>query len=118
MPIEYLLLIGSALILLSIALAKFSDNLGVPTLLVFLGIGMLAGSEGPVSDLVDGGIAFDDDALAQSKAIVALLFILFAGGLDTGWSLVRPVFWHATGLATVGVFVPFSGVINLTKDSK
>ena len=99
MAIEYLLLIGSALILLSIALAKVSDNLGVPTLLLFLGIGMFAGPEGP------GGITLNDASLAQSIAIVALLFILFAGGLDTQWSIVRPVFWHATGLATVGVFV-------------
>lgn len=99
MAIEYLLLIGSVLILLNIALAKFSDNIGVPTLLLFLGIGMFAGPEGP------GGIAFNDAGFAQSIAIVALLFILFAGGLDTQWSVVRPLFWHATGLATVGVFV-------------
>jgi cell volume regulation protein A len=46
MSIENVLLIGSVLILVSIAFAKASDNLGVPTLLLFLGIGMLAGSEG------------------------------------------------------------------------
>lgn len=99
MSIEYVLLIGSVLILVSIALAKVSDNLGVPTLLLFLGIGMLAGSEGA------GGIYFDDARLAQSVGIVALVFILFAGGLDTKWSEVKPVFWQATSLATVGVFV-------------
>ncbi len=99
MSIEYVLLIGSVLILVSIALAKVSDNLGVPTLLLFLGIGMLAGSEGP------GGIYFDDARLAQSVGIVALVFILFAGGLDTKWSEVKPVFWQATSLATLGVFV-------------
>lgn len=99
MSIEYVLLIGSALILVSIALAKVSDNLGVPTLLLFLGMGMLAGSEGP------GGIYFDDALLAQSVGIVALVFILFAGGLDTKWSEVKPVFWQATSLATVGVLI-------------
>ena len=45
--VEHLLLIGSVLILLSIAMTKVFDNLGVPTLLLFLGLGMLAGIEGP-----------------------------------------------------------------------
>jgi len=97
--IEYLLLIGSALILLSIAIAKLSDNLGVPTLLLFLVIGMLAGSEGP------GGIYFDNAGLAQSIGIIALVFILFAGGLDTQWDAVRQVLWQASSLATLGVLL-------------
>ena len=99
MSLEYLLLIGSILILFSIVIAKLSDNLGVPTLLLFIGIGMLAGSEGP------GGIYFDNAGLAQSVGIIALVIILFAGGLDTRWSEVRPVVWQATSLATLGVFV-------------
>ncbi|HWP83332.1 MAG TPA: potassium/proton antiporter [Bacteroidota bacterium] len=97
--IDPLLLIGAVLILLSILLAKVSDNLGVPTLLLFLAVGMLAGSEGP------GGIYFDDAGLAQSIGIIALIFILFAGGVDTHWESVRPVLWHSVGLATVGVFL-------------
>jgi potassium/hydrogen antiporter len=96
---EYLILISSSLILLSIAIAKFSDNLGVPTLLLFLGIGMLAGSDGP------GGIFFDDAKLAQSIGIIALVFILFAGGLDTKWNDVRPIIKEATVLATIGVLI-------------
>jgi potassium/hydrogen antiporter len=99
MAIEHILLIGSALVLISIAIARLTDNIGVPTMLLFLGIGMLAGSEGP------GGIYFDDPGLAQSIGIVALVFILFAGGLDTKWSQVRPVFLQATSLATVGVLL-------------
>jgi len=99
MTIEYVLLIGSTLILISIAIAKLSDNLGVPSLLLFLAIGMLAGSEGP------GGIYFDDAGLAQSVGIIALLFILFAGGLDTRWHDVKPVFRQATSLATLGVLL-------------
>ncbi len=99
MAIEYLLLIGSVLILASVAFAKLSDNLGVPTLLLFLSIGMLAGSEGP------GGIYFDNASLAQSVGIIALVFILFAGGLGTKWHDVKPVFWQATSLATLGVLV-------------
>lgn len=72
--LEFILLISSVLILISVSIAKFSDNLGVPTLLLFLGIGILVGSEGP------GGIYFDNANLAQSIGIIALIFILFAGG--------------------------------------
>lgn len=99
MTLEHLLLIGSVLILFSLGMAKFSDNLGVPVLLLFLAIGMLAGSEGL------GGISFDDAGTAQSIGIIALVFILFAGGLDTDWKAVRPVLWPAAGLATAGVFL-------------
>ncbi|MCL5266834.1 MAG: potassium/proton antiporter [Bacteroidetes bacterium] len=98
-PIEYFLLVGSVLVLLSIGIAKLSDNLGVPVLLLFLILGMLAGSEGI------GGIYFDNAGLAQSIGIVALIFILFAGGLDTKWSEVRPVVWQAAGLSIAGVFI-------------
>ena len=97
--LELILLIGSVLILISVAIAKFSDNLGVPILLLFLGIGILAGSEGP------GGIYFDDAKLAQSIGIIALIFILFAGGLDTNWREVKPIIWQAMSLATIGVFL-------------
>lgn len=96
---DHLILIASTLILLSVAIAKVSDNLGVPTLLLFLGIGMLAGSDGP------GGLYFDDAGLAQSIGIIALIFILFAGGLDTKWTDVRPVVREAGILATAGVLV-------------
>ncbi|MDD2302903.1 MAG: cation:proton antiporter, partial [Eubacteriales bacterium] len=88
-PIEHILLIGSLLILVSIGVARLSENLGVPSLLLFLGIGMLAGSEGL------GGIYFDDAHIAQSVGVLALVFILFAGGLDTKWSEVRPSFFPA-----------------------
>jgi NhaP-type Na+/H+ and K+/H+ antiporter len=66
MALEYVLLVGPILILVSIGIARLSDNLGVPAMLLFLGIGMLAGSEGP------GGIFFDDAGLAQSIGIVEL----------------------------------------------
>ncbi len=98
-PVEYLLLVGSSLVLLSVLIAKVSDRLGLPVLLLFIVIGMLAGSEGI------GGIAFDDPKLAQSVGIVALIFILFAGGFDTKWSSVRDVFWQAASLSTLGVFL-------------
>lgn len=103
-PIEHILLTGSLLILVSIGVARLSENLGVPVLLLFLGIGMLAGSEGP------GGIYFDDAHLAQSVGVIALVFILFAGGLDTKWPEVRPSFFPAVSLATAGVLLTATGV--------
>jgi cell volume regulation protein A len=60
---------------------------------------MLAGSDGP------GGIHFDDPYLAQFLGVVALSFILFAGGMDTRWASVRPVLWTAVALSTAGVFI-------------
>ena len=78
------LLLGVAMLLLASVLAsKASSRFGVPALLLFLAVGMLAGSDGP------GGIAFDYPRLAQSLGIVALAFILFGGGLDTQWEDVR-----------------------------
>ena len=97
--IEVLLLVASGLLLVGVIASKTSGRLGVPALLLFLVIGMLAGSEGP------GGIAFDDPWLAQSLGVVALALILFAGGLDTEWGAVRPVLWHGIALSTVGVLV-------------
>lgn len=93
-----LVLVGIAvLFLVSIIANKFAERLGVPALLIFLVVGMLAGSEGP------GGIPFDDPALAQTVGIVALAYILFSGGFDTRWEEVRPVLWQGIALSTVGV---------------
>lgn len=90
---------AAALILLGVLASKVSDRLGVPALLLFLAIGMLAGSEGV------GGIDFDDFELAQTVGIIALAFILFSGGLDTDWTSVRPVLVPGLLLATVGVAI-------------
>jgi potassium/hydrogen antiporter len=95
--LEQLLLIAGILLLVSIVASKAIGRLGIPALLIFLLIGMLAGSEGP------GGIYFDDPALTRSLGVGALIFILFSGGLDTNWPSVRPALWGAISLATVGV---------------
>ncbi|MDO8550791.1 MAG: potassium/proton antiporter [Ignavibacteria bacterium] len=97
--IEYILLIACVLILISVTISKFSEKAGIPALLLFIGVGMFAGSEGI------GGIYFDDVGLAQNIGIIALIFILFAGGLDTKWSEVKPVIKPAVSLATIGVFL-------------
>ena len=97
--LETILLGFSILLLLSILASKASSRVGVPALLLFLVIGMLAGSEGP------GGIYFDDPSLAQSIGVVSLALILFAGGLETNWQSVRPVLWHGFALSTAGVLI-------------
>lgn len=96
---DYLLIGASVLLLVSVLASRISDRLGVPALLLFLVLGMLAGSDGP------GGIYFDDPALAQAIGIVALVLILFSGGLDTEWSQVRPVVKEGSLLATAGVLI-------------
>src|SRR5690606_5195067 len=99
LTIENILLVGSLLLFTSIVVGKTSYKFGVPTLLLFLVIGMLAGSEGI------GGINFDDPALAQFIGIVSLNFILFSGGLDTNWTNVRPILKEGIVLSTVGVLL-------------
>ena len=99
MPIHYVILGVSLLLLASILASKASERLGVPALLMFLFVGMLAGSEGP------GGIHFDDPYLVRLLGTFALAYILFAGGLDTEWESVRPVFRNGMILATVGVLL-------------
>jgi potassium/hydrogen antiporter len=91
------LVAAASLILFGVLASKVSSRLGVPAVLLFLVIGMLAGSEGV------GGIEFDDYELAQSVGIVALAYILFAGGIDTDWRNVRSVLAPGLWLATVGV---------------
>lgn len=96
---ENILLVGSLLLLISIVAGKTSSRFGVPTLILFLIVGILAGSEGI------GGIYFDDPHIAQFIGITALNFILFSGGLDTNWQTIKPVLWRGISLSTIGVFV-------------
>ena len=97
--LEQVLVVGAGLLLFGVLASKMSSKLGIPALILFLGVGMLAGSEG------FGGIPFDDFGIARTVGILALSFILFAGGLDTSWATIRPVVWKGVSLATVGVVV-------------
>lgn len=99
LTIENILLIGSLLLFVSIIVGKTSYKFGVPTLLLFLAIGMLAGSDGIA------GIRFDNPQLAQFIGIVSLNFILFSGGLDTNWNSVKPILREGLVLSTVGVLL-------------
>lgn len=99
LTIENILLIGSLLLFISVIAGKTSYKFGVPTLLLFLMIGMLAGSEGL------GGIYFDDPQIAQFIGIISLNFILFNGGLDTQWTSIKPILWQGITLSTIGVIL-------------
>lgn len=99
LTIENIVLVGSLLLLLSVLAGKTSYKFGVPTLILFLGIGMLAGSDGL------GGIRFDDPKLAQFIGIISLNFILFSGGLGTSWTNVKPILWEGIALSTLGVLL-------------
>jgi potassium/hydrogen antiporter len=91
-----LILIAGVLLALGIGGALLADRVRVPALLLFLALGMLAGSQGI------GGIDFSNYDLARTLGTIALVLILFEGGLTSGWSEIRPVLGTAASLATVG----------------
>lgn len=97
--VESILLVGSTLLLVSVFASKASGRLGLPALLLFIGIGMLAGSEGL------GGIAFENYFVAQAVGVVALVLILFDGGITTSWRNTRPIAWQGLSLSTLGVIL-------------
>ncbi|RNJ61558.1 MAG: potassium/proton antiporter [Porphyrobacter sp. IPPAS B-1204] len=96
---ESILLLIGILLLTTVLAGSLSSRFGLPALIGFLGLGMLAGVEGP------GGIFFSDFSVAQSVGTASLIFILFSGGLDTAWQDVRRVAAPALMLATFGVFI-------------
>jgi cell volume regulation protein A len=96
---EQFILFGSVLLFICIIISKTSHRLGVPSLLFFLLIGMLAGSEGI------GGFYFDNPSITQFIGIIALVIILFSGGLDTKFREIRPILGQGLVLATLGVFI-------------
>ena len=97
--LELWMLAAAALVLLAIIASKLSARSGVPVVVLFLAVGMLAGSDGP------GNIAFEDYDVTRNVGVVALAYILFAGGFATRWSDVRSVVRPAVSLATIGVVV-------------
>ncbi len=94
-----LILIVGALLAAGIAAALVADRVRVPGLLLFLGLGMLLGSEGI------GGIEFSDYRAAQTAGTIGLVLILFEGGLTAGWHEIRPVLRTAVSMATLGTFL-------------
>ena len=93
-----ILLVGAVLLFVSIIAGKAGHKFGVPVLLLFLGVGMLFGSDGL-------GIQFNSPTAAQFIGMVALSVILFSGGMDTKFSRIRPVLGPGIVLATAGVML-------------
>jgi potassium/hydrogen antiporter len=97
-PLEIVALAGAAVVLVGVVAVRVSSRLGLPSLLLYLGIGVAIGEAGL-------GLRFDDAALAQTLGLAALVVILTEGGLTTRWSAVRPALPLAVVLSTLGVGV-------------
>jgi len=94
-----LLLAVGGILAASIVIALGAARTGLPVLVLFLGLGMLLGSDGP------GGIDFDNAELARRVGTVGLGLILYEGGLQTSWRRLREVAVPAALLSTIGVVV-------------
>src|SRR5690606_36745393 len=90
------LLVGAAVLLIAVGAVRVSTRLGLPSLLVYLALGVAIGESGL-------GIRFEDAELTRTIGILALIVIIAEGGLTARWSTLRPVLAPATTLATVGV---------------
>ena len=97
--VDHLILVGGLLLVIGIVSSKFSARLGLPVLVLFLAVGMLAGEDG------FGGIEFDNFRVAHAIGTVALAVILFDGGLQTRFSALTAAWKPAAVLATAGVLV-------------
>ncbi len=95
---ENILLIGSVLIFTSILISKTGYRFGIPTLLLFLLVGMLFGSDGL-------GLQFNSAEDAQFIGMMALSIILFTGGMETKFTDIKPVLKEGIVLSTVGVLL-------------
>jgi len=94
-----LILVAGALLAAGLTASLVAVRLRVPSLVLFLGVGMLVGSDGV------GWIAFDDYRLARTIGVISLALILFEGGLTSGLLHLRPVLPAAATLATVGTAI-------------
>jgi cell volume regulation protein A len=101
--LDLALLVGAAVLLVAVAAVRLSTRLGLPSLLVYLLIGMVLGESG-------FGIRFDDAELTRTLGFCALILIIAEGGLTARWSTLRPVLGLSATLATLGVAVSIAVV--------
>lgn len=99
MEINTLILLSSVVLLICIASSKLSNKFGIPTLLIFIFLGMLFGSDGIFK------INFDNYSFTQQICSAALIFIMFYGGFGTNWNEAKPVAVKAILLSTLGVII-------------
>lgn len=104
--VSYIILIGSTLLIVSVLTSYLALRVGAPLLLIFLGIGLLAGEDGI------GHISFNDAGSAFLIGSMALAVILFESGFDTKLASYKAAAWPAMTLATVGVAVT-TGVVGI-----
>lgn len=95
----YGIILCAAVLLLSVVSSKLLYRFGVPSLLIFLGLGMLFGSDGVF------GIQFDNFEIAKTICSIGLIFIMFYGGFGTNWKMAKPVAAKAVTMSTLGVVV-------------
>ncbi|MEU6203612.1 potassium/proton antiporter [Micromonospora musae] len=96
--LDLALLVGAAVLLIAVGAVRLSTRLGVPSLLVYLALGVAIGEAGL-------GIQFEDATLTRTLGFCALIVIIAEGGLTARWSTLRPVLGLSAVLATVGVIV-------------
>ncbi|MEO3779903.1 potassium/proton antiporter [Micromonospora sp. B11E3] len=96
--LDVALLLGAAVVLVAVGAVRFSTRLGLPSLLVYLALGVALGESGL-------GIRFDDVELTRALGFCALIVIIAEGGLTARWSTLRPVLGLAATLSTAGVLV-------------
>jgi cell volume regulation protein A len=101
--LEVLLGVAAAVVLLGVLAVRVSVRLGLPSLLLYLGIGIVLGES-------IFGIRFDDAGFTEAAGLGALVLILTEGGLTTRWAAVRPALWVGIALSTVGVAVSIAVV--------
>ncbi|MDG5473544.1 potassium/proton antiporter [Jeotgalibacillus sp. ET6] len=102
--IDSFVLLGGLLLICGVIVAKFSNKLGLPSLVLFILVGMIIGSDGL------GIVYFDNMNIAQLIGVMALIIILFEGGMQTKWATVRSVALPSLSLATFGVLIT-SGIV-------
>ncbi|MBE4909560.1 potassium/proton antiporter [Bacillus luteolus] len=101
---DRIVLLAGILFIAGVITTKFSSRIGVPSLVLFIFVGMVMGSD------ILGIIHFDDAKTAQMIGVLALVVILFEGGMQTQWKTLKPVIVPSLSLATVGVLLT-SGIV-------
>ncbi len=94
-PVDLAVLLGAGVVLVAVLAVRVSDRFGLPTLLIYLGLGLAVGESGL-------GVQFDNASLTRTLGLSALVLILAEGGLSTRWPTVRPAMPLGVVLATVG----------------